>query len=49
MCCMKFGFHIFASVVLFPSSKFYYVCCNLIIRKEINKVVIYLGVGIREN
>jgi hypothetical protein len=23
----------------------YYVCCNLIISKEIHKVVIYLGIG----
>jgi hypothetical protein len=32
-------------VSIFLASIFYSVCCDLIISKEIHKVVIYLGVG----
>jgi hypothetical protein len=42
---VKFGFHIFASTVLFPANIFYSMCCNLIISKEKHKIVKYLGVG----
>jgi hypothetical protein len=48
MCAsVKFGFPVFASVVLFLDNIFYYVYCNLLINKEIHKVVKYLGVGFR--
>jgi hypothetical protein len=43
MCCVKFGFQ-FSSIVLFLAKISYFVCCNLIISKEIHKVVKYLGV-----
>jgi hypothetical protein len=45
VCCVRFGFHSFASVVLFPASIFYSCVCNLFFSKEIHKVVKYLGVG----
>jgi hypothetical protein len=38
-------FPIFAFVVLFPTCIFYSLCCNLIVSKEIHKVVKYLSVG----
>jgi hypothetical protein len=41
MCLVSY----FSSVVLFPSNIFYFVCCNLIISKEMHKVLKYLGVG----
>jgi hypothetical protein len=46
VCCVKFGFSIFLlPLYLFTDNIFYSMCCNLIISKEIHKVIIYLGVG----